>query len=117
MSEVVVRMGKLPERCVDCAIRMRCVTYLMALYKTENVYELESLKPEIGSKDCAIVCVLPEQHGNLIDGDLAKARIHKNIIDYYENGSGGYYLAEDAEEEVGLMVKYEAIVPATERSE
>lgn len=71
---------------------------------------------EIGktrAEDCPILGAIPDEHGTLIDGDLAKARIHKNIVDYCENGSGGYYLAEDAEEEVRLMVEHEAIVPSS----
>ena len=108
MSEVIVRMD-MPKDCANCPMVDDDARFCKAT---------KEYIPMLGKPSwCPIAGELPEQHGNLIDGDLAKARIHKNIIDYYENASGGYYLAEDAEEEVGLMVKYEIIVPATERSE
>lgn len=69
-------------------------------------------RKELGSKradDCPILAVLPETHGRLIDGDEAKQRIDRNVADYAELANGGYYLAEDASEEVGLM---ETLVPA-----
>lgn len=112
MSEVIVRMGKIPERCVDCAIRLRCAPYLMALYKTEDVYELESLVPKIGSKDCAIVCVLPEQHGRLGDLDSLAKMVDCARIDAMQEGSdtNPYWLLCD------IIAQAKTIVPATERS-
>ena len=47
---------------------------------------------------CPLVEIPP--HGRLIDADALEREIDKNISIYYQGNCGGYYLAEDAREEV-----------------
>lgn len=71
--------------------------------KTDKAYAESACRPDW----CPIKGVLPEQHGRLVDADVAYDKIAEQ--------EGGYYMDMDG---VGRgLDETPAIVPATERSE
>ena len=66
MSKLIVEM-EMPKRCIKCGVRLKCKLYVCGLQQDIA----ENLKPLIGDKDCLITGVLPDEHGDLIDRDVA----------------------------------------------
>lgn len=72
MSEVIVRMDKVPKNCDDS-----CWGYLSGECPwSDHVdgYKMDGGRPQ----NCPIIGVLPEQHGDLIDGDALKKQFVNN---------------------------------------
>lgn len=104
MSELIVRMEN-PKCCDDCVANYAicaCGISGALWFHNPRYKEFDPSKERL--PDCPIVCVLPEQHGDLIDRD----EFAKNVVGYSHQSTKTIGLALDATP---------IIVPATERSE
>lgn len=70
MSKLIVEM-EMKNRCIKCQVRLACKRYIEALQTMDGI---EKMRAKIGSYDCLIKGVLPEQHGDLVDRDELKEK-------------------------------------------
>ena len=90
MSEVVVRMEKIPKNCDDS-----CWGYLSGECPwSDHVdgYTMNGGRP----RNCPIVCILPDEHGDLIDRSLLCADLVGVILSHSGLGIDEVIARQDA---------------------
>lgn len=96
---ILIKGIKMPKNCDECEL---CTCYVREDGTEENYRCVITFYPihEFNERHEYYPLVEIPPHGRLIDADALEREIDKNISIYYQGNCGGYYLAEDAREEV-----------------
>lgn len=92
MSKLIVEM-EMPKRCIECGVRLKCKRYVCGLYQDIA----EDLNPLMGDKDCLIVGILPDEHGDLIDRDILLQTFQNADYETYNDYCEAFDTVEAAE--------------------
>lgn len=97
--------------CKDCPLHEKynanCVRELtkdaLDLIKRQQA-EIERLQ-KIANPKCQ-QCVEQTRKNSFVEfAEMVKAKIHDSVYRYWNHGDGGYYLAEDVDEDIDDLVK------------